>query len=82
MTAKTKNPAPSVHTLNAMLDESEGYMQELIKLSHRMHQVRPGSEKYFDLMADAATAASVVRAKMNSLISEVDAITEAMPDDD
>jgi uncharacterized phage infection (PIP) family protein YhgE len=81
MATRTKNPAPSVQTLNAMLEESEEYMRELISLSHKMHQLKSGSEKYFDLMADAATAATVVREKMNSLISEVDAITEAMPDD-
>jgi hypothetical protein len=81
MPAKTRN-RPAVQTLNAMLEESEGYMLELIHLSHRMRQAKPGSEKYFNLMADAATAASVVRAKMGSLIDEIDAITDAMPDDD
>lgn len=82
MPVKRKNPAPSVQTLNDMLQESEEYLRQLIELSHKMHQVKLGSEKYFDLMADAATAALVVREKMNSLLSEVDAITNAMPDDD
>ena len=82
MASKTRNPAPSVQTLNAMLGESEEYMRELITLSRKMHQAKPGSDRYFDLMADAATAAVVLKGKMNFLISEVNAITDAMPDDD
>jgi hypothetical protein len=47
-----------------------------------MRHTKAGSERYFDLMGDAATAAPVVREKTNSLISEADTITDVMPDGD
>jgi hypothetical protein len=82
MPTKSKNPPPSVHTLNALLEEGEDYMLDLIRVWHKMRQAKPGSERYFNLMADAETCAMVVKSRMESVLKEADAITDAMPDDE
>jgi hypothetical protein len=81
MPTKSKNPPPSIHTLNALLEEGEDYMLDLIRMWHKMRQAKPGSDKYFNLMAEVETAAMVVRSRMDSILKEADAITEAMPED-
>jgi hypothetical protein len=82
MATKTKNLAPSLDTFEFLLEEGEDYMLDLIRLYRKMRQAKRGSDKYFNLMAEVETAALVVRARMDSIMREADAITDAMPDDD
>jgi hypothetical protein len=82
MPAKTKNPPPSLDTFHYLMDEGEDYMLELIRLWHKMKQAKRGSATYFNRMAEVEVAASVVHARMESIMREGDAITDAMPDDD
>ncbi|MGH9446497.1 MAG: hypothetical protein ACRD3O_12330 [Terriglobia bacterium] len=82
MATKTKNPPPSLDTFHCLMDEGEDYMLDLIRLWHKMKQAKRGSETYFSRMAEVAVAASVVHARMESVMREDDAITDAMPDDD
>jgi hypothetical protein len=82
MASKRKNPAPSLDTFHYLMDEGEDYMRELIRLWHKMKQAKRGSEAYFNRMADVAVAASVVHARMESVIREDEAILDAMPDGD
>ena len=77
-----KMTAPGVHTLNALMEEGEDYLLDVIRIWHKMRHVDPGSEPYFDLMADLSVAAMVVKSRMESVMSEIDAITEDMPDGD
>jgi hypothetical protein len=64
------------------MDEGEDYMLELMRLWHKMKQAKKGSETYFNPMADVAVAASVVHARMESIMREDEAVTDALPDDD
>jgi hypothetical protein len=82
MAANTKNPPPSLETFHCLMDEGEGYMLDLIQKWHKMKQAKRGSETYFSRMADVAVAASVVHARMESVMREDDAITDARSDDD
>jgi hypothetical protein len=79
---KWKNPPPSLGTFEFLLEEGEDFMLDLIRLWHKMRQAKRGSDKYFNLMAEVETAAMVVRSRMDSIMKEGDAITEALPDDE
>jgi hypothetical protein len=81
MHARAKNPPPSLDTFEFLVEEGEEYMRNLMVLYRKMKQARRGSDKYFDLMAEVETEASRVRARMESIMEEGNAITEAMPDD-
>ncbi|MGH9406786.1 MAG: hypothetical protein ACRD3D_13240 [Terriglobia bacterium] len=78
----TKTIAPSVRTLDHLLDEAEEYSKEFLRLRAKMSRLKSGSEPYLDLMADMAIAALSVKLKMESVQEEADAIILAMPDDD
>lgn len=80
MAAKTKNPPPSIDTFEFLIDEGEEYMNNLMRLRRDMKRTRRGSDRYFTLMAEAE--AIRIRARMESIIREGDAITDAIPDDD
>jgi DNA polymerase I-like protein with 3'-5' exonuclease and polymerase domains len=82
MAAKTKNPPPSLDTFEFLLEEGEEYLLNLMRLYRKMKQAKRGSDKYFSLMAEVEAEASRVRARMESVMREGDAITDAMPDDD
>lgn len=77
-----KTIAPGVHTLNALMEEGEDYLLDVIRIWHKMRHADPGSERYFDLMADLSVAAIVAKSRMESVMSEIDTITADMPDDD
>lgn len=78
----TKAIAPSVHTLDCLLDEAAEYSQQFISLRAKMKRLKSGSKPYFDLMAKAHILALTVKLKMESVMDESDAITDAIPDDD
>ncbi|MGH9357118.1 MAG: hypothetical protein ACRD10_13385 [Terriglobia bacterium] len=77
----TKTRTPSVRILNHVLGETAQYCRQFLELRQKISRFKDGSDEYFDVMAEVAPSAAVVEAKMRSVIDEIDAITEEMPDD-
>lgn len=78
----SKTISPGVRTLNALMEEGEDYLLDVIRIWRYMRQTDPGSERYLDLMADLAVSVTVVKSRMESVTNEIDAITDALPEDD
>ncbi len=54
----------------------------MLQLCAALRRAKRGAEAYFDLMADAAVCGDVIRAKLESLAEIIEAIEDALPDDD
>lgn len=78
--ASTK-AAPRLENLEHKLDEIAREYEPLEKARQRMKRLKGGSEAYLDTLPEIAVAAEVVKAKLDSLISIIDEIVDAMPDD-
>jgi hypothetical protein len=78
-TAKTKL---SLDIFERALDEAVEICQRLERLRTKLHRVKRGSQVYFGVMAEIATAAGELNIKTRSLEREDERITDAMPDDE
>lgn len=79
--ASTKAPA-SLRCIEIFLDEGAQACQEMVRLRQKLRRKKPGIESYFDQLPDIAVSAEVIAAKMKTLVHEIDAIEDAMPDED
>lgn len=79
--SRKRKPIPSAETLNFLLEEGEDWLYELIDLWHRLRRTKAGGGKYLNVMAEVAAAASRVHVRMESVMDEIDGITDALPDD-
>jgi len=73
---------PNVQALEVFLDEAAEACQEMVELRRKLRRKKPGSEPYFDQLPDIAVSAVVIGAKVKELVREIDAIEDAMPDED
>jgi hypothetical protein len=71
-----------VRALELFLDEAIEAYQEMISLRQKLRRMKRGSEAYLDLLPEVAVCASVITAKTDVIIEEIDAIEDALPDDD
>lgn len=79
--ARTKT-APSVVTLEHKLGEVVESCREIDQLYQTLKRVKQGSEAYLDTMAEVSVCAAVIEAKIITLTEIIEAIEDAMPDDD
>ncbi len=79
--AKTKT-APSLEPLEHKLGEVVEACREMDEHHQHLQRLRQGSEGYLDLMAEIAACGSVISAKINSLTEIIEAIEDAMADED
>jgi len=76
----TKTPA-NVSTLELLLNEAVEAYQEMIALRQKLRRLKRGSEAYLDLLPEIAVCASVITAKTDVIIEEIDRIEDTLPDD-
>jgi Tfp pilus assembly protein PilO len=69
------------NTLRMMLSETSEYAERFLKVSKEFNQATDEDEA-LDLMADVEVAASILGLKMDSIRSEIEEITDNLPDDD
>lgn len=79
--ASTKT-VPSLEHFEFCLDEAAEVYQEFQGLRQRLRGAKRGSEAYFHLMAKIAVCADVIKVKTASLVETIEAIEDAMPNDD
>ncbi len=77
--AKTK---PNLDLLEQKLGEVAEGCQQMLQLCEALRRAKRGAEAYFDLMADIAVSGDVIRAKLESLAEIIEALEDAMPDND
>lgn len=83
--APAKTPAgtaPDVHALEIFLDEAVEAYEEMIARRQKLRRLKRGSAAYLDQLPEVAVCASVVAAKTDAIVHEIDAIEDALPDDD
>ncbi len=73
---------PSLDTLEHKLDEVVEACREMEQLRENLRRLNRGSEPYLDVLPDIAVCGEVIKAKAESLREMIDAIEDAMPDDD
>ena len=78
---KTKT-APSLEALEHKLGEVVGACREMDQHHQHLQRLPQGSEAYLDLMAEIAACGSIITAKVNSLTEIIEAVEDAMPDED
>lgn len=74
--------AVDVHVFEILIDEAVGAYEEMIALRKKLMQLKQGSEVYLDVLPDVAVCASVITAKTEALLLEIDAIEDSLPDED
>jgi hypothetical protein len=74
--------AVDVHVFEILIDEAVEAYEEMIALRKKLMPVKQGSEAYLDVLPDVAVCASVITAKTEALLLEIDAIEDSLPDDD
>jgi hypothetical protein len=74
--------AVDVHVFEILIDEAVEAYEEMIALRKKLMQLKQDSEAYLDVLPDVAVCASVITAKTEALILEIDAIEDSFPDDD
>jgi hypothetical protein len=74
--------AVDVHVFEILIDEAVEAYEEMIALRKKLMQLKQGSEAYLDVLPDVAVCASVITAKTEALLLEIDAIEDSLPDDD
>lgn len=77
-----KTAAPSLHTAEALLQEMIEGSRKCEKLLSQLRRTDSMSPKAFDLLGDLWIEAEVVRSKAEHSKEEIDAIMDAMPDDE
>lgn len=80
--ATTKAPETDVHVLEVCLDEAVECCEEMIALRKKLKGQKPGGEPYLDLLPEVAVSAAAVKIKTDTVLHEIDAIEDAMPDDE
>ncbi len=80
--ATTKSPATDVHTVELFLEEAVDCCEEMIALRKKLKRLKPGSEAYLDLIPEVAVSATALKIKADTLLHEIDAIEDALPDED
>jgi len=73
---------PKVNTLEVLLDEALEAYREMIALCQRLRRSTRDSTAYLDQLPEIAVCAEVITAKTEALIHEIDAIEDALPDND
>jgi hypothetical protein len=73
-------PTASLETLEWLLDEATEAYREMEQLRVSLLQRKRDSDAYLDLLPEIATSASVVTAKTEQIIKEIDHIIDTMPD--
>ena len=76
----TKTATASLETLEWLLDEAVEAYGEMEQLRLSLLKRKRGSDAYLDLLPEIATSASVITAKTEEIIKEIDDIVDAMPD--
>lgn len=71
-----------MHVFEILIDEAVEAYEEMIALRKKLMQLKQGSEAYLDVLPDVAVCASVITAKTEALLLEIDAIEDSLPDDD
>ncbi len=79
--ARTKT-APSLGALDHKLSEVAEACREMDEHHQHLRRLKQGSEAYLDLMAEIAACGAVISAKIDSLTEIIEAIEDAMPDQD
>jgi len=82
MATKLTESAPSLEDADWALGEVHEYYKPLEVLRKRLASLPPDSPARLDLLAQIAVAAEVLKAKLDSLISAIDAVEDSLPDDD
>jgi hypothetical protein len=77
----TKAEAPDVHALEVFLDEAVTVYEEMISLRKKLRRLKRGGEAYLDALSEVAVCASVITAKTDTLLREIDVIEDALPDE-
>ncbi len=73
---------PSLDALELKLDEIHGEAGNLEHLWQRLQSHKRGCEAYLELLPDLLTSLCVIQAKCGSGIEQIEAIQEAMPEDE
>ena len=68
-------------TLERKLEEAAEAHGEMDRLRHKLSRLKRGSDAYFDVMSQISVAATVLKAKCESLENITDEIIDALPDD-
>ena len=79
--ATPKSPAADVHALEVFLDEAVDCCEEMIALRKKLKRLKPGSQAYLDHMPEVAVSVTAVKIKADTLLQEIDAIEDALPDE-
>jgi len=77
----TKATAPDVHALEVLLDEAVNAYEEMIALRKKLKRLKRGGEAYLNALPEVAVCGSVITAKTDTLLREIDAIEDALPDE-
>jgi hypothetical protein len=72
--------SPSTETLEWLGAGAVEYSKPLDMLHRRLLRLKRGSEPYWETMAEIAVAAEVLKAKLESLTSAIDAAEDGLPD--
>jgi len=81
MSAKLTKEALSSETLEWLLTEAVEFSKPLGKLQRKLQNLKAGTEPYLGVLAEITVAAEVLKAKLNSLISAVDAAEDSLPNE-
>jgi hypothetical protein len=71
----------TLETLERKLEEAAEAYGEMDRLQHKLSRLKRGSDAYFRVMSQISVAATVLKAKCESLESITDEIVDALPDD-
>jgi hypothetical protein len=82
MATKLTDRIPSLEDSDWALGEVHEYYKPLEELRKRLASLPPDSPARLDLLPEIAVAAEVLKDKLHSLIATIDAVEDALPDDD
>ena len=82
MSIKVTNRMPSLADAEWLLGEVREYYKRLDELRERLCKLDRDNPTRLDLLAEIGVAAEVLRGKLSSLISAIDAVEDEMPADD
>jgi hypothetical protein len=79
--AATRTPAVDLDLLEMSLGEAAEAYEEMLALHKKLKRMRRGSEAYLDLLPQIGVCASVIVAKTQSILREIDDIEDSLPDE-
>ncbi|GEM_PF-4253471 len=82
MKTRLAKEAPPLDTIEWLVKEAVECSKPLGKLRQKLLSLERGCETYLEALAEIAVASEVLKAKLNSLISAIDAAEDDLPNED